>query len=291
MDIYEDITGKVTAKILAAVYMIWLIILAGVYVRYFSMRVVISIYPHVDINLFSLCLLFVIAYTMRHGLEAFARFGEVVYPLLAVIFILLVVMIIPYIRPEFLMPVTGRSIVPILEASTGIIGIIAYFSFVFIVGDCIDNTETIKKLGLQTSIFLFIVVTLLIVVTLGSFSHSVVQRTTLPFFVAVKQISLLNTLEKIESIVVAIWIFSDYVLISFFLLCMLQLLKYIFNLDETKPFISLLCVLIYVVSIYLLDDAFELQKLSEILVTPGNIIFGLIIPCFVLFAGMIRKKV
>lgn len=291
MDIYEDIAGKVMAKILAAVYLIWMIMLAGLYVRYSALRLVRSAYPNVDVNLFSICLLLVIAYTMRHGLEPFARFGEVVYPVLTGTFILLVVLIIPYLRLEFLVPVTGRSIVPVFKASTGIIGIIVYFSFFFIAGDRINNTETIKKTGLQVSIFIFIMITLLIVITVGSFSHTIMQRTSLPFLTAVKQISLFNTLEKIESIVVALWILSDYILISFFMLGVLQLLKYMFHLNETKPLISILAVLIYLVSIYLVNDVFELQKLSDLFFTPGNIILGFIIPCLVLFVGMLRKKV
>lgn len=291
MDVYSDIMGKITGVLLSVIYLIWLILLTALYVRYSSIRLVVSIYPNVSMNIFSFSLLAVIAYTLRHGLTTLARLGEILHPALAGTFILLVLLILPSLKPELLIPVSYRSILPVMEGSISIIGLVAYFSFLFILGDRINNKEAIRRIGLRTSVFLVIVLTALLVVTIGSLSSSVVARTQLPFLISVKEISLFNTLEKIESVVVAVWISSDFVLISVFTLCALNILKSLFSLPNIQPLISIYLLLIYILSGYLASNLFELQTLSDVLFLPGNIVLGFVFPILIFIIGKIRKKV
>lgn len=290
MDIYCYIIGKIPGVILSILYLVWLVLLTALYVRYSSIRLVVSVYPNVSINLFSLLLLAVITYTLRYGLGTLARLGEIVQPLLAGTFMVLVLLMLPNLKPGFLLPITYRSILPVLDGSVSIIGLVSYFSFLFILGDRINNKEAIRKTGLQTAVFLMIILTILIVITIGSFSSSVVARTQLPFLIAVKEISLFNTLEKVESIVVVIWIASDFVLISAFTLCALSILKWLLKLPDTKPLIGIYLTLLYILSVYLARNLFELQKLSEILFLPGNIFFGFALPVLILLIGKMRKN-
>lgn len=291
MDIYCDIIGKIPGIILSVFFLVWLILLTALYVRYSSIRLVVSVYPNVSINLFSFLLLAIIAYTLRYGLTTLARLGEIVHPVLAGTFIVLVLLMLPNLKPGFLLPITYRSILPVLEGSMSIIGLVSYFSFIFILGDRINNKESIRKTGIQTAIFFFFVFTALIAITIGSFSSSVVARTQLPFLIAVKEISLFNTIEKIESITVVIWIASDFVLISAFTLCALSILKWLFQLTDTKPLISIYLILLYILSAFLAKNLFELQRLSEILFLPGNILFGFALPTLIFLIGKIRRKV
>lgn len=291
MDIYCDIVGKIPGMILSVLYLAWLILLTALYVRYSSIRLVVSVYPNVSINIFSFSLLAVIAYTLRYGLTTLARLSEIVQPIIGGTFVILVLLMIPNLKPEFLTPITYRDILPVLEGSVSIIGLVAYFSFMFILGDRINNKEAIRKTGLQAVVFFLIVLPALLGITIGSFSSSVVARTQLPFLIAVKEISLFNTIEKIESITVVLWIASDIVLISAFTLCAMNILKWLFKLTDAKPLISIYLLLLFISSSYLVQDLFELQKLSEVLFLPGNIILGFAIPVLMFLIGKIRGKV
>lgn len=291
MDIYSDITGSFIGKILMAIHLIWIVLLTALYVRYFAIRLVGSIYPNVSMSIFMISILIVIAYTLRFGLTTLARLNEIVLPLLAGAFYILIILMLPDIKVEFLTPISYRSILPVFNASIGTMGILAYFSFLFIIGDKINNKEKIKKAGISVSLFLLVALMAIIAVTLGVFSYSIVQRTQLPFLIAVKQISLFNTLEKIESIVVAFWVISDFVLISLFTLFTLHILKSLFNLSDTKPFISIYLIFIYILSMFLANSAFEIQKLSEDFIIPVNIALGFVLPVVVFFIGKARKRV
>ena len=291
MDIYSEISGKFIGKIIAIVYLIWLVILTSLYVRYFSIRFVGSIYPTVNMNIFIVLILIVIAYTLRNGLTTLARFNEIILPLLTVTFYILVIFMLPNVKVGFLTPITYRSIIPIFNGSVGAMGILAYFTFIFIIGDKINNKEKIKKTGFLLSLFLLLSMAMVIVVPLGTFSYSVVQRTQVPFLIAVKQISLFNIIEKFESIVVAFWVLSDFVLISFFVICTLHILKNLFKLSDTKPFINIYLIFIFILSNFLAKNVFEMEKFSESIVTPFNIALGFVLPLIMFFIGKIRRKI
>lgn len=291
IDLFGLIAGSITGKILAIVYLVWMMLLAALYIRYFAIRLVGSIYPIFNIEIFIAIMLVVIAYTLRFGLTTLARFNEIVLPLLAGLFFILVLLMLPNIKWSFLTPVTYRSIIPVIKASTGVTGIIAYFSFLFIVGDRISSKENIKKAGVSLALFLFMCLTLIITVVLGTFSHSVAERTQMPFLIAVKQISLFNTIEKIESLVVAFWVLSDYVLISFFIICALSILKSFFKLSDTKPITNIYIIFLYYLSLLLAKNVFEMEQLSNRLFIPGNLILGFGLPTVMLVVGKLRKKV
>ena len=86
-------------------------------------------------------------------------------------------------------------------------------------------------------------------IVIGVLSSSLARRVSVPVLTVVKQISLMDIVENIEAIVVAIWIFADFTLITTLLVIVLNLIKSIFNLSDTKPLINILAVLIYYLSL------------------------------------------
>lgn len=291
MDIYSVIAGGFIGKILAVIHLIWLILLTALYVRYSALRLVGSIYPNISISIFLVSILVVIAYTLRCGLTTLARLNELAFPILSGSFFILIVLMLPNIKVGFLTPITYRSIIPVFSGSVGTLGILAYFSTLFIIGDRINNKENIKKAGVSASLFLLVALLAIIIASVGTFSYSIVQRTQLPFLVAVKEISLFNTLEKIESIVIAFWLLSDFVLISLFTYFTLYILKSLFKLSDTKPLISIYLILIYILSMFLAKSVFEMQIISDVFYIPLNIALGFVLPVLMFLIGKIRKKV
>ncbi len=291
MDIYCDIVGKIAGRIILIIYLLWMILLTALYIRYFAIRLVGSIYPNTSLSIFSVILLIVVAYTLRYGLTTMTRFNEVVLPFLVLVFYLLLLMMLPNIKFKFLKPISPRSIVPVLSASVGLTGILAYFTFLFTFGDRINNKEKIKRTGYGLSIFLVMAEVAIIAAILGTFSYRITRRVQLPFLTAVKQISVLNIFEKVEAVVIAVWVLSDFVIICFFTICFLSILKSFFKLSDTKPFISIYAIFSFILSMALASNTFELERLSEVFVIPVNIILGFVIPMVMFIVGKMRRKV
>ncbi|NLP14855.1 MAG: endospore germination permease [Clostridium sp.] len=291
MHIYSDIAGKFTGKFLSIIYLLWVTLLVSMYVRYFAVRLVGSIYPDTNQSIFIISILLLVAYVMRYGLVTLARLNEVVLPMFVLTFFIIFIILTPYLQVKFLIPVTYKSILPVINAGMGIAGILSYYTFLFVIGDAINNKESIKRIGTQATIFIMVNQILLIVVTVGSFSYFVIKRSQSPLLIAVKQISLFNTLEKIESVVVAIWVFSDFILICFFSILALKIIKSVFGLSDERPLISIYMISIYFLALYIANAVFELERLSSYIIIPGDFILGFIIPVIMLAIGKIRKKI
>jgi len=291
MEIFRDIAGPVAGTVILVVYLVWMVVLSALYVRYFAMRLVGAIYPNAEISIFIISMLAVIIYTLNFGLPALARFNEVIFPFLVFVFFLLFLMMIPNFRTDFLTPVTARSIWPIIEASVASTGIVAYFSFIFIFGDRINNKESIGKVGFRMAVFLAVMQIIVIVSILCTFSHRIAQRTQLPYLTAVKQINVFNIFEKVESIVVSIWVLSDFMIICFFIMCILSMLKSFFRLSDTRPLTSIYVIFLYLLSMIMANNVFEMERLSEKIALPANILLGFVIPAAMFVIGKIRKKV
>jgi spore germination protein KB len=127
-------------------------------------------------------------------------------------------------------------------------------------------------------------------IVIGVLSSSLARRVSMPVLTVVKQISLMDVVENIEALVVAIWIFADFTLITTLLVIVLNLIKSIFNLIDTKPLINILAVLIYYLSLGISARRFELEDFTNNLLMPLNITLGYGFP-FILFAlSKLKKK-
>ncbi|KAB3525721.1 GerAB/ArcD/ProY family transporter [Alkaliphilus serpentinus] len=291
MEVIYDIIGTFTGKIIVSAYIVWITLLAALYVRYYSQRIVTSIFPNVDIRLFIIVMLVFVAYTSRYGVVVLARMNEIIFTIIAAIFVIFVLFLSPKLEIQNLTPISYLDIMPVLKGSLVIIAVWVYAIFLFMLSDQINDKENIKKFGIQASFFLLVINVLIIAVTVGTLGHTVSARMPLPFLSAVKQISFLDTLEKIESILVVTWIASDFTLISILLYVILNMVKSVFNFQDTKPFINVLCLFLFILSLYLTESSFELAEFSTKIALPVNLILGLAIPVLLFIVGKVRKKI
>jgi len=188
-----------------------------------------------------------------------------------------------------LYPVTYYDILPIAKSTYAFIGIWGYYTFVFFFGDKINNKEHIKKFGLQSAIYLLITSLMLLIQTIGVYGYTIIRRVPLPYFLAIKSISLLETIEKIESIAIAFWVIIDFSIISTFMYINVSIIKSLFSLSETKWFSSPVTMFAYVLSLYISKNSFELVNFTNYIGIPLNIVFGFIIPIIIFLIGKLRK--
>ncbi|AKL96012.1 spore germination protein KB [Clostridium aceticum] len=291
MEVMNHILGRIMGKIVLVIYMLWTTAIIALYTRYYSERIVSSIFPNVNMSIFIIVMILLVALVLRTGITVIARMNEIILPIIVFIFFALILFTFPSIDVKNLMPVSSDSIWPIAKASMSINAILSYFFIVFFISDKISSKENIKKVGIQTIIFLTITNTILIVSTVGSLGYSITQRIPLPFLIVVKQISLFDILQKLEPVVVVMWISSDFVIIVVFTYIVLQMIKSLFNLSDTKPLINIFLIFIYIFSLYICNSRFELEQFSAKVFTPVNVVLFIILPFLIFAVGKIRKKV
>jgi len=290
-DIIFKALGRIFGTVLLIIYLIWILISLGIIVRYFAEKFLTSILPNTTVYFFVVTILAVVFYALRSGIVYTSRTAEFLFLIFLAIFFLLFVLSIPRLEVINLFPVTYYDIVPVLKASFSIIGTWSVFTFVFFFGDRINDKEHIKRFGMQGMVFLTITALMILIQTIGVYGYSVIERVSMPYVIVTKSISLLETIERIESVAAASWVIIDFVSISVFVYVAVSIIKSLFSLSDVKPLISPVVTFAAVFSLYIAQSRFELESFSSHISIPVNIALGFIFPLIVLIVGKARKKI
>lgn len=289
-EIINSVLGKYLGKLIEVLYLLWALLLTAMYLRYYAERLTNTIYSNINNEVLILLTLIPIAYMLRSGFTVIARMSEILLPFIGTALVILSVFLLPKVRADNLLPVYFNDIVPIIKGSISTTAILAYVFLMFFLSDKVVNLKSLRKFGYITTFVNIISIAAVTFIVIGVLGSSTVKRSPLPVLVSVKQISILDTIENIDAIVIAMWIFADFTLVSAMLVITLNLIKSVFKLSYTNPLINMLSILIYFLSMGISISRFELEAFSNSALTWINLVMGYGFP-FVLFVlSMFKKK-
>ena len=242
-------------------------------------------------NFLTITILAIVFYTLQGGIMYISRTAEFLFLIFSAIFAILFLLSIPNMEIINLFPVTHHDILPLIKSAYSSIGLWGTFTYLFFFGDKINDKEHIKRFGLQSTIYLVVTALMILIQTIGVYGYSVVERLPLPYVFVVKGISLLKTIERIESVAVVSWVFLDFVAIAVVLYIIVNILKSLFSLSDEKSLISPITIFAFIFSQFIAHDRFELEDYSKLISIPVSIVFGYIFPFIILVVGKLRRKI
>jgi spore germination protein KB len=289
-EIFENIMSKPLGMLIVFLYFLWSTILVALYMRYDTERLTGSIYPNIHYIFFIIFTLLQIAYALRADLTVIARMGEVIAPIIFILFTFLILLLLPMIRHDTILPISYVDAAPIVMASRGSSGIYLYYFLLFFLSDKLSHKNKLKTQSIKTIIMLVAGTMVMLISIIGLMGSSVVQRVPIPFLDAVKQISIMNSIQNIESIAVAMWLMADFILISSLIIVSLNIIKTLFRLTNIKLLQNIYILMIYILSLGISDNKMDLETFSQYIMIPLNHVFGLLIPIVLFTTGKIRKR-
>ena len=290
-ELFIKVFGNIMGRMILAFYLIWFIILTGLYVRYSAERLLASILPNTSPSFFHITMLAAGFYAARGGIVNIARTVEFLFYLFIVVYVSLFIFSLPNIQKINLLPVTRFDFIPLTKTIKYLLGIWSSFSLVFFFGDKINDKEHIGRFGIQTCILITITCMILLIQTIGVHGHTVVERMPLPYFVSIKSISLLETIERIESVAIAFWMFIDFTVICYFLYMAVYVIKFLFSFSDVKYFASPVALFALIIAFYLGNNSLELEQFSQYIGASVGMAANLILPFVLFLVGKIRKIV
>jgi spore germination protein (amino acid permease) len=291
VDIIKDICGNLMGNIICIIYFIWITLLLSYNVRMYGERIVSTSMNGVNIMLVIIVMLLLVGYIARKGLVPLAKMSEIFFYFLAIIFAIYNVLILTSIDVQNLFPITYKDALPVFGANFGIIAIFAYNILIFMFNDKIDHKDQFKKYSMKVIVTLTIISLLVIVIPLCVFGWSVLIKMPIPYLNTMMEISIADTIERIEGLIVVFWIITDFTLITAFVFAAINMIKVSFALSNVQPLIYTYIIFIFFLSMILANSTLELKGLSEKILTQFNIIMGYFLPILIFGIGKLRKKV
>ena len=272
--------GKAACLLLGA----WLVFYGGFLLRSGAERLIATVYPSAGPGFFipvtlGLCTL-AAAGKLRHAF----RCGTVVLLLFGSALLLIYVLALPSLKAEYIWPLRlakpGRLALSALPAMD-VLSPWVYFSFL---RGRVGEDERALSRGLRGLAVTALGGLLLLVSTLGVLGPELAKEQQYPFFIMIKNLTVFHVIQRIEPLVVTVWLMTDFVCVTLVLLSAAQALSCVFPGKRSRY--ALLCGPgMLVLSFAAVPDARSLALLSNLVVPGVNLSISFV---FLPFVGLLK---
>jgi spore germination protein KB len=287
----NEVFGVPISKILMVFFLAWALLLLAYYTRLTTDRLQTTIFLNSDIRFFLLFMSAMNYFVWRGRLEALARFAEVIMLLFVGVMIMFVTLMVPSVKLSNVLPVTYKDIPNIASVVFRITAPMGTITLLMFLGGHIKTAEKMTKQGAKASLFLGLMITAILFVTIGSLGYRLTQRMPLPFFGALKLVNFLDPFDRLAPIIISIWIFADFLLCIALGFVIMNLLRRISGAKDSRPFAAPVALWTYVSGIFISKTQYETESFAgSILACLVSLVLFFIVPVALLAIGKARKK-
>lgn len=225
--------GRPLGGALLAAYSLWLVFYAAFSLRSASSRFTVAIYPGTAPWPFIAVGAAMSLAAALGKVRALGRSAEIFKALLVLALALILAMGFAQLDAGALAPVTAEDALPVLRGAPPAMGILG----LLLVNTAFIESDAPLRPGRWAAsarwcALMALLCSLIVAVTLGSFGAELTAHFDLPFFTFVKNISVSGIAERLEALITAFWVFSDFVMCSLALTAASGALRLAFALPE-----------------------------------------------------------
>ena len=128
-------------------------------------------------------------------------------------------------------------------------------------------------------------------VTVGGCSAPLALKLQNAFFSMIRNIVLLGVVERVEVLIVAVWVITDFTLIAAAVMTAAEIWRGVLEARRRTAFVYPTAAAATALAFLIAPNAFRLRSWSEIIVPLVNMSFTLLIIPLTLVIGRLRKKI
>ena len=217
-DLLLRLGGKAFGKAALTLLAGWCLVYAAFILRSGADRLVGTIYPGASPLLFSQLMGFIALAAALSSPRTLARVGRMLLPLLMGVLGLLLFFAVYAARAENLLPVSPADFWPVLKTAPLPLDILSGtgVALCFLAGGLKDKSLRFPALAIWAGC-MCLLLTLICAAVMGVFGAPLTAQLARPFFVLVRMLVFFRSLERVEALVVMLWIFPDFLMAAVFL--------------------------------------------------------------------------
>lgn len=201
---------------------LWLLLYGGFILRAGADRLIVTIYPNADPGGFSIVMGLLALISALGSARSLIRVARMTQPVVLGSLAIILFFSFFSVKRENLLPLTAADALPVLEGSLGAVNIMSLgvYAVCFLEGGTPKTPGRFRAFALWAVSF-SLLLCLIIGAIIGGYSAELTAELTRPFGVLVRNLVFFRTIERVEALVVMLWIFPDF-LLSSLLLCAAQ---------------------------------------------------------------------
>lgn len=288
-EINELVFGRWIGKAITLLYLFYFLILAGTLIGNLGFFLTSEILQETPIQAVQLLFLAAAVMCARLGIVILARVGELMFPWIIFFFVLLALALVPQIEWNHIRPVLEDGWAPVLKAG------IHSSMFQELIVMMVLAPKVMKRKQGETAFWsgsmlgngLLATLVLLSVLILGIEQTA---NSTFPAFVLAKTINIGNFIQRLEGILVTLWVMTFFIKTTLLFFSILSGIKTVFHLKSYHSLVYPIAVLFIVVAWNTYLNSVYIADIIQKVWAGYSMIHLMIIPVLLLAAGFIRTK-
>lgn len=284
----ETIFSKPVGIIIGIIFLVKLIILAGLEIRVFGELVKQTLLRDTPIEFIVISMLFVVAYLTRKGYEARARMGELLIFIVVIPLIVIFLYAVPDIKLYNLSPMFVMKAENFMYGSFFMSLAYSGIELLLLSTPFVLKPNRLPKAAIGGVAFVGVLNVLICILTIGSYGSTVTSRQIWPVMSMMQAIRLPGGLiQRQDALMVSFWIMTVFLLINAYLFFSGMLIKKIASLKEQNFLILPLLPIVYLISL-MPDNIVETYEWLTFMTRYVSLLFLLPIPLILLVAAKVK---
>jgi spore germination protein len=274
--------GRFLGLVTLLAFLVYFLMFVGTVVRISADVTKLFLLDQTPIEVVIIGMLSVSTYLIMHGVNAIARFNEVIQPIAVLILLLVLTQTVRDTDIGRLLPIMGDGIAPLLHAFPTTFFSYLGFEILLFIQPFMEKPALGQKsalIGVAATLFLYTLVTALCLAVLGGHEVTLVEYPTLAI---IKNIEVPGAfIERLDSIMMMVWIPFAITTIVMFHFCASLIASRLLKLQEHRVIALLLMPIVFLIAV-LPRNTLEVDEWSK---WSSYLGFGLIIvipPCLCL---------
>ncbi|MFC5703091.1 endospore germination permease [Cohnella faecalis] len=233
--------------------------------------------------------LIVVLYSVSHGLEVIARTSAVVFAVsylsMGVTFGLLLSMA----HWSNLLPPSGIDANKIILGSLPSSNWLSEASFLLLLAPYLSKAGDARKTGLWAILSSGALLLSIIVLTITVLGPDLPRMLTYPTFMIIGMLQYGTFLQRIESIFIAVWIFTVYVKLAVLMFGTVHTFVHTFRIRSVRPFLIVLGLIVMFIALFEWPDTLSSYEFNQSTMTTSFFFYNAIIPMLLWIALLFTK--
>ncbi len=223
-------------------------------------------------------------------IKPLARSAELFRPLLLFVIGMVLLFTLEDVEPTFLLPVTWKDFPAVLKGLP--LAAEAVSVALVTMGFLARYTETDTKPRSLIPWLLGVTVlnVLLCAVSVGSLGKTYTTALAYPFFIIARDLSVFSGVERIEALVVGLWLLPDFILITLELVIAADNMKQIFRTEHSKFPITAAAACALLIAFRISPNGQNMHRWSDEIIPAIHLAWAYGVIPLVLLIGGLRKK-
>jgi len=287
----QTIAGKFAGKVLGVLYIWYFLHEGAIVLRQFGELITTVLMSDTPLVVFLIGLTIMAAYAARNGVEVISRVNEMLFPLILGSFLLIFILVTKDMDLYKLTPMLEKGILPVLDGGLSTAARYSEFTWLAMIYPFVKDSEKANR-AIQLGILVCgIQFALGAVMFTAIFGYPVVKNLAFPTLAVARTVSIANFLERMESVIMVVWILGVLVKVALFYYVFTLGSAQWLNLKDYKPLVLPAGVILVAMSVLMFANLQELSGfMKPYIATPYTLIFILVIPVILLLIDFVKPQ-